>query len=430
MDGHRACDVQKEKMKFSEYTVTTKPGLMMDPLGFTQPQGALRNRLFRQFTVLSNYPAYHGLLTLAYQVLAERKVTPAKPGFSRTFRELEALWGMANVAAGGSVLNVTKYRAILEGREEVSLSGIPKRSAVFSSLAYGVLGHYASPSIVWGLLDKSGTHLTELGTALANAFAEHDGHSMRATLHAWMDNKNIPLTTLVALGHAYAVLGPAPTTEQDAWIRIIDAYCDRVPTVRDLWASPMSQDELGAFYTDAQHYQAFFPKLRIRYSRLGQELTLIETFERMAAIVQFVFEREYLVCQDGTGNSFEAGDIEAQLTQALGQLASGYMSTAGHQDTKGLFAKLAGVSAYADVSDIVKAHHVAHQKAKGVSPFMHDGELLVRDKFNKQGFTVLREAMADLREPKERLACLIFQYRREWHFERAIRYSRYAGGEA
>lgn len=417
-------------MKFSEYTVTAKPSLMMDPLGFTQPQGALRNRLFRQFTVLSNYPAYHGLLALAYQVLAERKVTPAQPGFSRAFRELEALWGMANVAAGGSVLNVTKYRAILEGREEISLPAIPKRCAVFSSLAYGALGHYASPSIAWGLLDKSGKYLTELGTALANAYAEHDGHSLRSSLHTWIENKNIPLAALAALGDAYAVLGPAPKAEQDSWIHIINAYCDRVPTVRDLWTSPMSKDELGAFYRDAQHYQAFFPELRMRYARLGQELTLIETFERMAAIIQFVFELEYLICQDGTENSFEAGDIEAQLAQTLGQLASGYMSIAGHQDTKGLFAKLAGVSAYANVSDIVKVHHVTHQKAKGVSPFMYEGKLLVRDKFNKQGFTVLREAMADLREPEERLACLTFQHRREWHFDRAIRYSRYARGEA
>lgn len=422
--------VKKKNMKFSEYTVTAKPGLMMDPLGFTQPQGALRNLLFRQFTVLSNYPAYHGLLALVYQVLAERKVTPAKPEFSRTFRELEALWGMANVAAGGSVLNVTKYRSILEGRKEVSLSGIPKRSTVFSSLAYGVLGHYASPSIVWGLLDKSGTHLTELGTALANAFAEHDGHSMRATLHAWMDNKNIPLATLVALGDAYAVLGPAPKTEQDAWIRIIDAYCDRVPTVRDLWTSPMSKDELGAFYTDAQYYQSFFPELCMRYSRLGQEFTLIETFERMAAIVQFVFEREYLSCQDGTGNSFEAADLEEQLSLVLCQLASDYVLKDGHQDTKGLFAKLAGASAYAAVADIVKTHHVTHQKAKGVSPFMQDGKLLVRDKFNKQDFTALREALADLSKPAERLAYVTFRHRRDWHLERAIRYSCYARGEA
>jgi hypothetical protein len=61
---------------------------------------------------------------------------------------------------------------------------------------------------------------------------------------------------------------------------------------------------------------------------------------------------------------------------------------------------------------------------------MQDGKLLVRDKFNKQDFTALREALADLPEREERLAYVTFRHRRDWHFERAIRYSRYARGDA
>ena len=42
----------------------------MDPLGFLSPYTALQDKLFKQFTVLSNLPAYHGVLALVYKWLA------------------------------------------------------------------------------------------------------------------------------------------------------------------------------------------------------------------------------------------------------------------------------------------------------------------------------------------------------------------------
>jgi hypothetical protein len=39
--------------------------MMMDPLGFLSPYSALQDKLFKQFTVLSNLPTYHSLLALS-----------------------------------------------------------------------------------------------------------------------------------------------------------------------------------------------------------------------------------------------------------------------------------------------------------------------------------------------------------------------------
>ena len=78
-------------MKFSEYTITAKPEQSVDPLAFIQPFGSFRNRSYPQFTVLSNTPAYHGMLALAFQILGKRMAEPGKDDFARRFREVEIL---------------------------------------------------------------------------------------------------------------------------------------------------------------------------------------------------------------------------------------------------------------------------------------------------------------------------------------------------
>lgn len=49
-------------MKFSEYIVIESTGSSVDPLGFLRPSSAIADGLFKQFTVLSNHPAYQGFL--------------------------------------------------------------------------------------------------------------------------------------------------------------------------------------------------------------------------------------------------------------------------------------------------------------------------------------------------------------------------------
>ncbi|MDT1823611.1 hypothetical protein FPK54_30340, partial [Acinetobacter baumannii] len=70
--------------------------------------------------------------------------------------------------------------------------------------------------------------------------------------------------------------------------------------------------------------------------------------------------------------------------------------------------------------------HLAHQKAKGSVPFIEDGEIRVRDKFDVCSYGERRSALAAAGGRRARLALIAFQHRRDWHFQRASRYHRYA----
>ncbi|UFS72647.1 hypothetical protein LPW11_10725 [Geomonas sp. RF6] len=84
-------------MFFSDYLVVDRAIGTVDPLGFMRPASAIADNVFKQFTVLSNHPAYHGFLCFAFAHLAESGLTPTSRDFARRFRSLEALWGIVNV---------------------------------------------------------------------------------------------------------------------------------------------------------------------------------------------------------------------------------------------------------------------------------------------------------------------------------------------
>ena len=70
-------------MNLSEYVITVGSGLFMDPLRFMRPYAALQDLLFKQFTVLSNHPSYHGMLALIYRFLNQKNITPSNKDFSK-----------------------------------------------------------------------------------------------------------------------------------------------------------------------------------------------------------------------------------------------------------------------------------------------------------------------------------------------------------
>ncbi len=70
-------------MFLSEYVVVNRKGGFPDPLGFMRPAGVFQARLFRQFTVLSNHPAYHGILCAEWKYLHDQGRSPGRTGFSR-----------------------------------------------------------------------------------------------------------------------------------------------------------------------------------------------------------------------------------------------------------------------------------------------------------------------------------------------------------
>lgn len=417
-------------MKFSEYTITTKPEQSVDPLAFNQPFGKFRNRLYPQFTVLSNAPAYHGMLALAFQILGKRVTEPGKDGFARRFREVEILWGLASVAAGQSILNVTKYQAILEGRDCIKLRDIGRSNAIFLSLTYGTLGHYSSPSVVWGFLERGAVILTPLGTRLAEAFAKRGRQSLDTILDDWLEGNVITHTQLKAIGKTYGIDSLPSPTEQEVWQDAVEALCSHKTEISTLWANPLSEEELLAQRADPATYSNFFPYLADRYPLLAEVFRQAGRFETMSAICLYLFEREYLLCHDAGTALPSVGTLERNLAEKLTSLAKDYMASDNHYDTKGLFAALSGASGHTEAAAIIVQHHEQSQRAKGSMPYMQNGELCVRDRFDRQGFTTLHEEISGLAGADEQLALLTYHYRRDWHFDRALRYVRYIRGDA
>lgn len=413
-------------MKFSEYTITEQPESSVDPLGFTQTFSALRSRLFPQFTVLSNAPTYHGVLALIYQIQQERK--SKKESFSIAFRKAECLWGLATASAGKSILNVTKYQAILEGRDSISLKNIGPTNAVFRSLGYGTLGHYSNPSIAWGFLKRGGISLTPLGEELAGSVAKRGNQMLLEQIKNWLDGDTILLTDLTDLGKAYELDAAPNKDEKKIWQAALTDIVIRKPEISDLWADIPNEIELDELRKDEVSYKDFFPQMAKRFPKLKTTFRLIHYFEIISAICAFIFEREYLLCSDDEQQRpSEAGELEEQLANALTKCSSDYLASDG-QDTRGLFAELKRASNYQSTADILLTHHVKHQKAKGTLPYMENGKLRVRDRFDRQKFTSLHEELNETSDEK-RLALLQYRYQRNWHFDRAARYNRYIKDE-
>jgi hypothetical protein len=197
-----------------------------------------------------------------------------------------------------------------------------------------------------------------------------------------------------------------------------------------LWTDPPGSSELRARYVDADQYRSLFPYLADRYPRLGETFLQAGRFETMSAVCLFLFEREYLLCHDAGTAIPAAGPLETELTAQLTQIAVDYLAQDGRQDTKKLFAELAGARDHTAATAIIVRHHVAHQKGKGALPYFEHGELRVRDRFDRQRFTELHMELNGLASAKDQLALLTYRFRRDWHFDRAQRYVRYFGGKA
>lgn len=415
-------------MKFSEYTVVALPESSLDPLGFTQPFSALRARLYPQFTVLSNAPAYHGVLTLVYELLSSRQVKPGSEGFSRSFREAESLWGLSCVAAGHSVLNVTKYEAILAGRDELCLGDVGRSNALYRSLAYGTLGHYSSPSVAWGFLERGGQRLTPMGESLAKAFSVRGTQSLYEAMSSWLDGETFSRDKLIALGETYSLASPPADAERKVWVEAAAGWSLRAGPCAALWKSPPAQQELDAWRSDATHYHGFFDALAEHYPDLIDVLRQARRFEVMSAICQFIFTREYLLCHDA-GDVPPPGSLEQTLVAEVSALAHAAQAEVDRHAPRDWMTALAAMDGYMSAAELIVQHHIRHQQSKGAQPYLDkDRRLLVRERFDRKAFTALHEDLVSLDDPTAQLDHLVFAYRRDWHFDRAIRYASYFMG--
>ena len=91
----------------------------------------------------------------------------------------------------------------------------------------------------------------------------------------------------------------------------------------------------------------------------------------------------------------------------------------GHSGT------LENATDYPTMVATVLAHHSAHQRGKGTSPFITGDTIAVQDRVDGQKFMQFFKLVADA--PETLVSATQWRYHRNWHFERAQLWQQYAG---
>lgn len=425
-------------MFISPYIPTDHTAGTVDPLGIMRPFGLLADQLFRQFTVLTWNPAYHGFLCFALKYAADHgRVTRRRP-LGPTVREMEILWGLINRLAGSSILNTTKFSALLDPSISpgITYQACLRRSSLFDRLGYGVLGHYTGPSRYWGLIDVRTGQLSKNGELLGLAWGQRCEHPFDELLTAWLDG-HTPAGLDEFTAHCQNYLGYAlnadpSNAERDVWVKVIRDYCARWPQVTPLWADPIAPELLHHRFK-REEYHKFFDGLTAHYQNEPQLRRILEVcrlFEELAGLMQTVFDWQYVRRLDSQADSgeFKAGekllaDLSAEIVQDYEQAAN----QAKLNVTYGPAEKLRGVHNYRDIAETVYYHHQSHQRGKGGSPYFREDQILIADRVDKENFL---EHLRELIQRPDRGRSLLASYQaRDWHFSKALDWLKYAGVE-
>lgn len=412
---------------FSEYIVVENPGSSVDPLGFLRPSSALGDLLFKQFTVLSNHPSYHGFLCFLYLYLGKKDIKPGK-NFSKEFRHLEAFWGILNSKANQSILNVTKYDELL-AKENLSLRETKMHLPLYNRLNYGTLGHYSSPSISWGLLNPKGTELTPLGQKLGMAWQERGGLNFTALLDAWAQQESVSNISKFSDAIDLFCLQAKPSAaEAQVWNEVIEAYCNKHPIVRPLWDSPLPSHILE-LQESAETFAGFYPSVRNHFhefSDLQRRIGLVQQFELLAGSAQFLFEWEYIRrTEDGASALTPYEKIKERVIAALPALCEAYLKVPESVDAGKLFKTISLTHESSQIPEVILAHHKQHQSSKGASNYIQDQAIVVRDRVDKKAFAALLQTLSANVDPWANK--IAWHYKRDWHFYRANKWLKYAG---
>ncbi len=415
-------------MKFTDYVVTETAGNSVDPLGYLKPSSVVSSKMFRQFTVLSNHPAYQGFLAFAFSYLAGRSITPSKRDFARRFRDLEILWGLLNVRAGDSVINVTKFEPIAN-LDSLRLSEVRQRPALYARLNYGVLGHYSSPSALWKILEPGATGLTRQGVELATAWRNRQDTDFGQLADQWLnDNDLFGINDLDTWQSRYCVSAEPEQSEKNAWKSLIEKFCAKDPVIAPLWQKPVPQKIL-ALSTTEDTYPQFFPSLRTHYARSNELCKRIERcnrFERFSGLVQFVFEWEYVRRLDEIRRTgLKQGNLPAEVNHEIAQAATNLLPEPGEKEFWDLPAKLFEIRDYETMAEAILAHHTRHQRSKGTSPFIVGDTVAVQERVRTMEFINFFDKM--VRDSTKLADAVQWRYHRNWHFGRAHEWQRYAG---
>lgn len=417
------------RMYFTDYIVTESSGNSLDPLGFLRPSGEITDAIFRQFTVLSNHPAYHGFLCFVFEYLEAKGIKPGSPGFSRKFRDIEILWGLLNKHKGDSILNITKYSRLVD--DGVSkLSETHRYASIFARLNYGTLGHYSSPSIFWKILDSKGIHLTDLGRELGAGWRLRNGANFADLVTPWLAGKDVVNSKEFTHATEYFRIGAKPSEgEKKAWRKLIRSECDRNHVIAPIWEKPIPKQILGAREKSDKYIQ-FFSGILNHYKShpdLTHRISQCRRFEALSSLIQFVFEWEYVRrLPDVKLVGLEDSHIEKLVTSEIISLVDEFMTASNTIGSWIWLGKLAGLRSYRDLAAAIIKHHSDHQKSKGTSPFVSGDDVVVRDRVDSKEFAKF------LDEIKEQDGNIPFKiqtrHMRDWHFHRASTWLEYAGG--
>lgn len=415
-------------MKFTDYVVTETIGNSVDPLGYLKPSGVVSSKVFRQFTVLSNHPAYQGFLAFAFSYLAGRSITPSKRDFARRVRDLEILWGLLNVRAGDSVVNVTKFEPIANF-DSLCLSQVRQRSALYARLNYGVLGHYASPSALWKILEPGATGLTSQGVELATAWRYRQGCDFAQLADQWLNDDDLfVINDLETWQSSYRLSAEPGQPEKKIWQSLIAEFCARDPVIAPLWQKPVTQ-EILALSTTEDTYPLFFPTLQTHYAGSNELCRRIERcnrFERFSGLVQFVFEWEYVRRLDEIRlKGLTQGNLPAVVTSEIAIAATNLLPDPDEKEFWYLPATLSAISDHETMAEAILAHHTRHQRSKGASPFISGDTIAVQERVRAMEFVNFFDRMVS--NTTRLVDAVQWRYHRNWHFGRAHEWQRYAG---
>lgn len=404
-------------MRFTEYVVLESADKAIDPLGFRRPASALQDMLFPQFTVLTIRPGYLSSLCAILDKLADETFKAQQ--LSQRFRELEIYWGIANASVNTSIINVTKYQRLL--REQVRLDSIPKRHPIYQRLSYGTLGHYSSAALRWGLVEPDGRTLSPQGRDLADAFSSRSkAQRFRDALADWQDNHVVSQGDFERVGKHYGLDASASHRESEIWRKLIDIWCRKNPRAEPLWRAPPERKKLQEAFANASAYQAFWTDACEQYDGIATELIAMARFERLAAATQFVLDLRIASLEFGDTFRDVLPQGAKSFAAATTTLAAKYVAAPAFHDSRYLFSSVAQIDGdFATLTRCVVDHHIDHQTAKGTSPIVNRGELLVSGRVN---LSTLKDALSIFdnapNDTAVQLDGLQYLYRRQWHFEK------------
>jgi len=415
-------------LKFSNFVITETAGSSVDPLGYLKPSGEVSSGLFRAFTVLSNHPAYQGFLAFVFSYLAGKNITPGRVDFSRRVRDLEILWGCLSVRGGDPVINVTKYEP-LAADGELRLGEVQRLPTLYARLNYGALGHYGRPSAMWRILNPNGAGLTADGAALAAAWRQRDGLDFADLAGRWIDGEEVlEFDQTGRWSQAFRLEAVPSDAERRVWQTLINGLCVRDPIIAPLWQHSVPADIIALSKEEAS-YPGFYPALLSHYAphaELCRRIRLCQAFARLSALVQFVFEWEYVRrLEQVRAVGLSVGDLPTRVTREIADAARTFLSVQGHRALWPLAATLAGITDYPAMVEAILAHHAQHQRSKGASPYIAGEAIAVQDRVDAPGYLRFFESVASA--PDTLSSATLWRYPRNWHFERARLWQEYAG---